>query len=186
MSEPVEISKIIFNPLNKNYSIHFRSLSSKKYFDYIVSADNAKKISMSSEGINSSMLSPYELYIELLDFMKFRINKILIFKKSGKVISKINLVTKNKENHEFILNLTDAIILSLKTYSNIYISKSLLETQEIEVEEEIIMRDKKTDKSNLKNKLLSLEKAMKESIKSESYETAAFLRDRINSLKDSE
>ena len=78
MSEPVEISKIIFNPLNKNYSIHFRSLSSKKYFDYIVSADNAKKISMSSEGINSSMLSPYELYIELLDFMKFRINKCFV------------------------------------------------------------------------------------------------------------
>ena len=55
MIEIAEIQKIIFNSTTRKYNIRFQSISSKERFNYLVSSDIAKKISMSLEGISSNL-----------------------------------------------------------------------------------------------------------------------------------
>ena len=185
MIEITEIEKIIFNPSTKKYNIRFRSMESMKTFNYLVSSDMAKKISMSVEGISSNLLSPYKLFIELLDLLKIRLDKVVVIKNKRSIDAKISLKFKNGHSHFMFLNICDAVIIGLKTYSNIYIDNKLFSDREEYGDDDVLTKDETLENINLfKDKISTLEKAMEDSIQSEKYETAAFIRDRIKELKD--
>ena len=184
MIEKIDISKITFNQISKRYSIHFTTKDSKSSFEIKVTSEVAKKISMSIEGITSDILSPYEMFINLIDFTKLKISKVVIVRKKENIESKISLFHKDRnKSYDFYLSVTDSIIIALNTLTDIFIDSNLLNKQTtIDIKENAERKVAKNSYS-LEDKLLSLKQAMEYSIKSEKFETAAKLRDKIIELK---
>ena len=194
----IEIYKIIFCPDNKKYKIIFRTLDSNREFLIYFDPRYAKNIAMASENIVSVSLSQYELFLNLLNELKLTIKKVLITNENNILNSIIYLADKKNNFIEINSFIGDAIILSLKTFSDIYINeKFLLDAFENEsytdnsVLESIKEPQETTlrlvnleNKESLHSKMSKLELALKQCIDKENYESAAFIRDRINSLKN--
>jgi len=160
-------------------------------------AQYAKNIAMASENIVSISLSQYELFINLLNELKIKINKIS-FKNRNNILSCVlSLSDKNHNNIEIYSFVGDAIILSLKTFSNIYIDESFLldinynntdddslEKFYFENHDTRFSKGEKTAFESVSSKVSILESALNECVSNENYEAAAILRDRIKQLKN--
>ena len=191
----IELSKIIYCPLSKKYEIVFNTVDDSKEFVIYVSNLYAKKIAISSENIASTLLSQYELFINLLSLLKIEISDIIIKKYNNNLISIINLCDDKKNVMQLNSYVGDALILSFKSFSNIYVEDSLL-LNKVEkyhvthnIDNKIISLDNANNilanSNHFENKIDMLQKALSECISKENYESAAFIRDRIKTLNKS-
>ena len=83
--------------MSKKYKIIFRTLENDKQFNLYFESQYAKNIAMASENIMNISLSQYELFINLLDELNLKIDKIILKKT---LVSGINcfLKIRNKKN----------------------------------------------------------------------------------------
>ena len=190
----IELYKVIFCSESKKYKIIFRTLENDKEFILFFESHYAKNIAMASENIASISLSQYELFINLLNDLKMKIDKVLLKDKNNILSCVINISNHNKSTNEIYSFVGDAIIIALKTFSNIYIDEKFLvdlndnnlikkkyfkdDTAEEELKKNILHEN-----NSIKSKVDILESALAESISSENYEAAAFIRDRIKQLR---
>ena len=190
----IEMYKVIFCSESKKYKIIFRTLENDKEFILFFESHYAKNIAMASENIASISLSQYELFINLLNDLKMKIDKVLLKDKNNILSCVIKISNHNKSTNEIYSFVGDAIIIALKTFSNIYIDEKFLvnlndnnlaqkkyfkdDTAEEELKKNILHKN-----NSIKSKVDILESALAESISSENYEAAAFIRDRIKQLK---
>tara|TARA_Y100000590_G_scaffold347050_1_gene397533 strand:- start:73 stop:648 length:576 start_codon:yes stop_codon:yes gene_type:complete len=182
MNIPSEISKITFNQNTNRYKLVFNEIgnSSRICLIDVVNSD-AKNIALAKENISSSRLKTYNLLINILSNISMKIDKVIISKRDKYVISTIHIV-KNKKKIIIESNFVDSVILSLKTYSIIYINESLFFDQDNNIlfdyeEESIKLNVEKYMSDNAK--VERLKKTLNELIENEKYESAAIIRDRI-------
>ena len=190
----IEIYKVIFCSQSKKYKIIFRTLENDKEFILYFEAQYAKNIAMASENIISIALSQYELFINLLNELKMKIDKVLLKDKNNILSCIVTLSNQNNNNIEIYSFVGDAIILSLKTFSSIYIDEKFL----LDINDGNNILDKfHFNNENIEDlkkgidyrgetinsKVIILESALDECINKENYEAAAFIRDRIKQLK---
>tara|TARA_B100000941_G_scaffold159965_1_gene113742 strand:+ start:10059 stop:10652 length:594 start_codon:yes stop_codon:yes gene_type:complete len=194
----IELYKVIFCSVSKKYKIIFRTLENDKQFTLYFESQYAKNIAMASENIMSISLSQYELFINLLDELKLKIDKI-VFKENksngnGSMNCFLKIRNSNNEFMEMYSFIGDGIIIALKTFSNIYIQEKFLEkTSDVNNKEffndvdsnKIFNKEILNNKETTKEKVYRLKSALNESINNENYEAAAFIRDRIRELKKS-
>ena len=192
----IELYKVVFCSASKKYKIIFRTLENDKQFTLYFESHYAKNIAMASENIMSISLSQYELFINLLDELKLRIDKIVLKEKNNNGSVNCFLKIRNNKN-EFIEMYSftgDGIIIALKTFSNIYIQEKFLEKISDNKNKDffndldsnkIFNKEILKDKESTKEKVYRLKSALNESINNENYEAAAFIRDRIKELKKS-
>ena len=192
----IELYKVIFCSVSKKYKIIFRTLENDKQFTLYFESQYAKNIAMASENIMSISLSQYELFLNLLDELKLKIDKI-VFKKndSNESLNCFLKIRNNKNKFIEILSFKgDGIIIALKTFSNIYIEEKFLEKISDENSKDffsdvdsnkIFNKEVLNNKESTKEKVYRLKSALNESINNENYEAAAFIRDRIRELKKS-
>ena len=185
----IELSKIIFCPTSKKYQIFFTSIKHNKYFVINLSNTYAKNIAMASENIASASLSQYELFINLLNQLNINIYKICI-KKRNNFLTSFIYFNNNDKKFEINSNITDSIILSMKTFTDLCIDSDLLINKNINenkvshedihiVEPSPIIQNNYIDNSS---NIDILKSALDKCIKDEKFESAAFLRDRIKVL----
>ena len=192
----IELYKVIFCSVSKKYKIIFRTLENDKQFTLYFESQYAKNIAMASENIMSISLSQYELFLNLLDELKLKIDKI-VFKENDSSTSLNCFLKIRNSNNKFIEMFSftgDGIILALKTFSNIYIQEKFLEKisngnnkdlfNDID-SNKIFNKEVLNNKESTKEKVYRLKSALNESINNENYEAAAFIRDRIRELKKS-
>ena len=190
----IEIYKVIFCSESKKYKIIFRTLENDKELILYFEAPYAKNIAMASENITSISLSQYELFINLLNELKMKVNEILLRNENNTLSCCISLFDQNNNSLEIYSFVGDAIILSLKTFSSIYVDeKFLLDINyDNNLSEKFYFKDDNIESSRKKidyktesvsSKVIMLESALDECINKENYEAAAFLRDRIKQLK---
>ena len=186
----IELSKIIFCPTSKKYQIFFTASKHNKYFVINLSNAYAKNIAMASENIASASLSQYELIINLLNQLNIVIYKICI-KKRNNFLTSFVYFRNNDKKFEINSNITDAIILSMKTFTDLSIDSDLL-IDENHNQEGLDKKSIHTVQSNSKiesnyidnsSNIDVLKLALDKCIQDEKFESAAFLRDRIESLK---
>ena len=180
----IEVKKIIYSHNDKKYKVVFTNIEKTKFFALFMSSEYAKKIAMSLEGIKSETLSSYNLFIDLLSIFKIKLEKIVIFVKDKKLFSNIYISLDNK-NYKMNCSISDAIILSLKTFSRMQIDDYLLSNEKLFFNEmkyresfDIIENEEK----NLLYKNDILKKVLKDCVEDEKYESAAIIRDRIKDL----
>ena len=148
---------------------------------------------MASENIASVSLSQYELFINLLNELKIKIDRVIIDYRNGVLCSFIKL-NNNGSNIKINSFVGDAIIISLKTFSPIYINEELLLDTEYDVNNsgENFLNNDSIEKNidykteSINSKVIVLQSALDDCISKENYEAAAFIRDRIKQLKNNE
>ena len=191
----IEIYKVIFCSQSKKYKIIFRTLENDKELILYFEAQYAKNIAMASENIISISLSQYELFINLLNELKFKIDRISLIDKNNILSCTLDLSNNNNNNNIEIYSFVgDAIILSLKTFSSIYIDeKFLLDINyDNNISDKFYFKNDNTESlekitenrgESIDSKVVILESALDECINKENYEAAAFIRDRIKQIK---
>ena len=181
----IQVSKIIYSHNDKKYKVVFSDYEKKQFFTIFLSAEYAKKIAMSHEGIKSESLSSYDLFINVLSIFKIKLEKIVLFSKNKKLYSSMYLISKNKQ-YKINSSLPDSIILSLKTFSRMEIDSLLLTDKgyfidEMKYKDYFDTIDENVDNIN-ESKIDILKKVLIECIEDEKYESAAIIRDRIKKL----
>ena len=192
----VELYKVIFCSESKRYKIIFKTLENDKELILYFESQYAKNIAMASENIASVSLSQYELFINLLNELKIKIDKIIVKYRNGVLCSFIKL---NNDKLEIKVNsfVGDAIIISLKTFASIYVDEQLLldincndnDSKNFLLTNDSIDNIEKNidyNSESINSKVIILQSALDKCINKENYEAAAFIRDRIQQLKNNE
>jgi len=176
---PAIINRIRFNKKYNNYILTLKNEVDNSSFSININSNEAKKISLAKSGIISNKLNMYDTFINLLTMLNASIDKIKIIKNNKLIYAQVVLkINKNK----FILDsfIVDALILSLKTLSTIYVHESLFN----KVDKLKYIDSEKLIKNNSSIHLDKLALSLKELIKNENYESAAIIRDRIVHIKN--
>ncbi len=187
----VELYKIIYCPVTKKYRVIFNTINQKFKFSILLNNNYAKNIAMASENISSILLSQYELFINLLMELDLKLKEVVIDKKKEN-INVVIQIDSQKNNISFNLTsyIGDALILAIKSFVPIKVETQLL----VDNKKENIISSKKNedyynasqniilDNKSHESKILMLKTALNDCLIKENYESAAFLRDRIEIL----
>ena len=141
-----------------------------------------KKISLSSGSISSKRLTAYELFLDLLDTINHSISKVHIIKGRRLIVAKL-IINGNQKKYSLDSNIIDVIILSLMTFSPLYVDPKLFSQDKLHFINEM-KNNHKSIILNDKSKLRKLNDSLKELIKNEKFESAAVIRDRISYIKN--
>ena len=181
MNIPSEIHRITFDQTTNRYKLIFKQIGNlEKCVINIVSSD-AKNIALSKENISSSRLKTYNLILNLLTKLSFKIDKTIITKNGKNIISNLYLIGPN-ENISINCNFVDSIILVLKSFSIIYLHQSFYQNSDnnfTDIKDETVIKLNINQYMSNRSKINRLKKTLKELIQNENYETAAVVRDRI-------
>ena len=179
------LDKINFNKKYNNYTLIIRKQNcTYSCFSYCISAFEAKNISLAKNNLTSNKLNIYDMYIDMLDILKYKIKKSTITLKNKKINSSIILKSDNKE---FTLNssILDSLILSMKTHSPLFVEEELFINSSKEIYFENEKFKKNTNKNiTMKSSLKKLNSSLKKLIDKEKYELAAVIRDRIKDIEN--
>jgi len=187
---------VVFCSESKKYKIIFKTLENDKELVLYFDSQYAKNIAMASENIASVSLSQYELFINLLNELKIKIDKIFIEYNNGILCSFIKL-NNNGLNIKINSFVGDAIIISLKTFTSIYIDEQLLLDVNYNGDDleknffdnndmDNIAKNIDYKSESITSKVTILQSALDKCINKENYEAAAFIRDRIKQLKNND
>ena len=169
-----KINKIIYCKSSNTYRVCFISKKHQLESSFNVFISDAKNIALAKENINSDKLKTYDFIINLFSVLSIKIDQYIISKKKKKVIASLYFKINNIEN-KLEISFVDAVVLAIKTFSDIYIQKTLFyKNNTIEfLDNDVVGNQKKIN--NLKNILKLL-------IKNEEFESAALLRNKINRI----
>ena len=176
-----EINKITFDQETNRYKIIFNEIGHSRSCSIDVVSSDAKNIALAKENISSSRLKTYNLMLQLLSNLSIKIDKSIIYKKGNNINASIYLIQDN-EVATIDSNFVDSIILSLKSFSIIYLPESLYSNVKNTFSYDLNKSPIKLDVDRYMSadaKVKRLKKTLEELIQNENYESAAIVRDRI-------
>jgi len=176
MNYQSKIDKVVYNSSSNSYKIYFISNDLKFESFFNIPVYDAKNIVLAKEGIVSDRLKTYDLIVDLIVSLSIKIEKIIIFNRESEVTSNIYLHL-NKNEYKFNLNYIDAIIIAMKTFSELYIHESLFSKTKLD---KILNTKNKIPE----NKINNLKNILKLLIQNEEYESAALIRNKIKKINN--
>ena len=182
----VNINKISYDPNSKGYLVMLKALEDNNCLEILISTKDAKQISLAKEGVNLPRPSTHDLLLDIINSFDIKLKKIIITDYKGSTYY-AKLLLYNTNLGEIVIDSrpSDAIVLSLRSNSPLYINKNLLaldlsSTDDAYPQEILDSNDHEDD--DIKVLLENLNKALNKAVMVEEYEAAAKLRDQINSL----
>lgn len=176
--------KLKYNKDYNNYTLILKTEDKKNnFFSFSVTSLEAKKIALAQNNITSNKLNIYDLFIDLLDTIDSKIDKIIVNIKNKKINSEICLIHKSKK---IVLDsfLIDSLILSMKIFSPLYVEETLFkkDSKYIFIEKETFKMNSNKNLSKIED-LEKLNSSLLRLIRKEKYELAAIIRDRIKKVE---
>ena len=184
----VEYLKIKYNPPSKSYAVLLQILNTDQVTAIPVGTKEANTISMAYDGNNFPRPFTHDLLLDVINNLNCKIRRVIISDiKKGTIFSKIILI--NHQNMEMSIDCrpSDAIIMAMKSYANIFIEDHVIhsiESSDIDIlsynnSDNLAKPD--IDSNDIVENLYSeLEKA----INNEEYEIAAKIRDKIKQIDE--
>ena len=125
------------------------------------------------------------MILDILSILSIKIDKAIISKKGNNIISTLYLL--NGTNKITIdSNFVDSIILTLKSFSILYLHESFYSKSNINFiynnKKEILIKDNINKFMSDNAKVKRLKKTLNELVQNENYESAAIVRDRIDKI----
>ena len=185
-----EVLKIKYNPPSKSYAVllSVHNGDNDRITAIPVGTKEANTISMAYDGNNFPRPFTHDLLLDIINNLNCKVMKVIISDiKQGIIFSKI--ILKNHQNNEMAIDCrpSDAIIIAIKSYSDIFIEEHVIkkiENSDIDVltyTNSNRLSKLSADSNELIENLYSeLEKA----IDNEEYEVAAKIRDRIKQIDE--
>lgn len=182
----VEVLKIKYNPPSKSYAVLLQILNSDEITVIPVGTKEANTISMAYEGNSFPRPFTHDVMLDIIANINCKVRKVIISDiKKGTIFSKIILV--NHQNNEIAIDCrpSDAIIIAIKSYANIFIEQHVID--KIENSDIDVLSYKNSDNLSSSdvdaNEIIdNLYSALERAISNEEYEVAAKIRDRIKEL----
>ena len=182
----VDINKISYDPSSKGYLVTLKAFEDNNYLEILISTKDAKQISLAKEGVHLPRPSTHDLLLDIINNFDIKLKKIIITDYKGSTYY-AKLILYNTNLGEIVIDArpSDAIVLSLRSNSPLYVNKNLLADSvsiSHKAEEQIFDDTQDNEEENIDVLLENLNKALNKAVMVEEYETAAKLRDKINSL----
>ena len=182
----VEVLKIKYNPPSKSYAVLLQILNSDEVTAIPVVTKEANTISMAYEGNTFPRPFTHDIMLDIINNLNCKIRKVIISDiKKGTIFSKIILA--NHQNNEVSIDCrpSDAIIMAIKSYANIFIEQHVIDKIE-NSDIDVLSYNNSENLSNLdinSNEIIdNLYSALEKAINDEEYEVAAKIRDRIKQI----
>tara|TARA_B100002052_G_scaffold39020_3_gene31127 strand:+ start:278 stop:841 length:564 start_codon:yes stop_codon:yes gene_type:complete len=182
----VEVLKIKYNPPSKSYAVLLQILNSDEVTAIPVGTKEANTISMAYEGNTFPRPFTHDIMLDIINNLNCKIRKVIISDiKKGTIFSKIILA--NHQNNEISIDCrpSDAIIMAIKSYANIFIEQHVIDKIE-KSDIDVLSYNNSENLSNLdinSNEIIdNLYSALEKAINDEEYEVAAKIRDRIKQI----
>jgi len=182
----VEVLKIKYNPPSKSYAVLLQILNSDEVTAIPVGTKEANTISMAYEGNAFPRPFTHDIMLDIINNLNCKIRKVIISDiKKGTIFSKIILA--NHQNNEISIDCrpSDAIIMAIKSYANIFIEQHVIDKIE-KSDIDVLSYNNSENLSNLdinSNEIIdNLYSALEKAINDEEYEVAAKIRDRIKQI----
>ncbi|MAP61964.1 MAG: hypothetical protein CMF82_03335 [Candidatus Marinimicrobia bacterium] len=182
----VEVLKIKYNPPSKSYAVLLQILNSDEVTAIPVGTKEANTISMAYEGNTFPRPFTHDIMLDIINNLNCKIRKVIISDiKKGTIFSKIILA--NHQNNEISIDCrpSDAIIMAIKSYANIFIEQHVIDKIE-KSDIDVLSYNNSENLSNLdinSNEIIdNLHSALEKAINDEEYEVAAKIRDRIKQI----
>ena len=182
----VEVLKIKYNPPSKSYAVLLQILNSDEVTAIPVGTKEANTISMAYEGNAFPRPFTHDIMLDIVNNLNCKIRKVIISDiKKGTIFSKIILA--NHQNNEVSIDCrpSDAIIMAIKSYANIFIEQHVIDKIE-NSDIDVLSYNNSENLSNLdinSNEIIdNLYSALEKAINDEEYEVAAKIRDRIKQI----
>jgi len=182
----VEVLKIKYNPPSKSYAVLLQILNSDEVTAIPVGTKEANTISMAYEGNTFPRPFTHDIMLDIINNLNCKIRKVIISDiKKGTIFSKIILA--NHQNNEISIDCrpSDAIIMAIKSYANIFIEQHVIDKIE-NSDIDVLSYNNSENLSNLdinSNEIIdNLYSALEKAINDEEYEVAAKIRDRIKQI----
>lgn len=172
------------------YAILLKEIEGVRRLPIIIGAFEAQAIALEIEGIKPPRPLTHDLLKQIIDNLGGSVNEVIINElRENTFYAKIVLDVSGLTN-EIDARPSDAIALSVRTQTPIYVAESVLETAgfipseegEKETTKRIDGNEEQTVPRSKEAKIASLQNKLREALDAEDYERAAKIRDDIKKL----
>lgn len=171
------------------YAILLKEIDGVRRLPIIIGAFEAQAIALEIEGIKPPRPLTHDLLKQIIDNLGGSVSEVIISElRENTFYAKIVLEVSGLTN-EIDARPSDAIALSVRTQTPIYVAETVLETAGFipsdENERELTQKSEVNDETLPKSKeakIASLQNKLREALDSEEYERAAKIRDDIKKL----
>lgn len=172
------------------YALILQETDGTRHLPVIVGKAEAQYILIAKKNISTPRPLTHDLFLKLLRTIGWSLEYVEIYKEEDGVFYAYLVLRQGQEEaalYHMDARTSDALSIALKAHRAVYVNNAVLQRlgvskQDIEQGglDEVFRRGLSSEET-----LEELEKKMEEAVRSEDYELAARLRDRINQLKQS-
>tara|TARA_B100001989_G_scaffold245779_1_gene215904 strand:- start:167 stop:742 length:576 start_codon:yes stop_codon:yes gene_type:complete len=176
----VKILKISYQPSTKDYYILLKEVDGDNYIPLKIGSFEAQSIALALESIEGKRPMTHDLICSLFSEIGFSLKRVIITEFiHGTFLSTIDIVSKENGSYSIDARPSDAIAIALRENAPIFISKKLIKNKGRR--STILL---KSNENHKERKFLNILKVrLKNAVKSEEYEVAAKLRDKIKNIE---
>ena len=176
---PVEVTGISISPPYQGYVVILKEKDGEQWLPIFIGATEAHTISLLLQGLKYVRPLTYDLFHNLLNAANGTVNRVEVTElKENTFYALVYLDTVDGER-QVDARPSDAIALALKTEAPIYVSPDVF--TEAGMKGEVVQTE--TSIPTTEDRLLELNRQLKEAVEKEEYEVAAKLRDEIKNLE---
>ena len=186
----VEVKRISYYPPSKGYAVLLEEVSGNRSLPVMVDSRQAQAIALYLDEVKIPRPMTHDLIVNVLENMNGEVSRVIISRvNKGTFYAEIEISSPHSGEMIIDCRPSDAIAISLKTHTNIYISDEVMDSAGIEnlnmegdVSDVVATKDISYDISE-QAILENLNEALEKAVGEEEYEVAARLRDRIKQLE---
>jgi len=176
---PVEVTGISISPPYQGYVVILKERDGEQWLPIFIGATEAHTISLLLQGLKYVRPLTYDLFHNLLESSNATIEKIEITELKENTFYALVYLDTPDGSRQVDARPSDAIALALKTEAPIFVAEEVF--TEAGMRGEVAESDTKPPTSE--DKLMELNRRLKEAVEKEEYEEAARLRDEIKVLE---
>ena len=176
----MQILKISYQPSTKDYYILLKEVDGDNYIPLKIGSFEAQSIALALESIEGKRPMTHDLICSFFSEIGFFLKRVIITEFShGTFLSTIDIDSKENGSYSIDARPSDAIAIALRENAPIFISKKLIKNKGRR--STILL---KSNENHKERKFLNILKVrLKNAVKSEEYEVAAKLRDKIKNIE---
>ncbi len=176
---PVEVTGISISPPYQGYVVILKEKDGEQWLPIFIGATEAHTISLLLQGLKYVRPLTYDLFHNLLEASRSKVDRIEVTElKENTFYAMVHLTTVDGEKL-VDARPSDAIALALKTNSPIFVAEDVF--TEAGMRGEVAEAEAKAPTQE--DRLMELNRRLKEAVEKEEYEVAAKLRDEIKVLE---
>lgn len=177
---PVEVTGISISPPYQGYVVILKEKEGDQWLPIFIGATEAHTISLLLQGLKYVRPLTYDLFHNILEASDTKVRKIEVTELKENTFYALVHIETSEGERTVDARPSDAIALALKTQAPIFVAPEVF--TEAGMSGEVAQTE--TTQPSPEDKLMELNRRLKEAVEKEEYEEAARIRDEIKELQE--